>query len=88
MVGWWTAPMSPLPPGRPPRPLMWTDPGADWVRGLARAEGAGPASRGRPVEVRVAEPIWADVPTRLVGAPFEGRFFLTHRGQIDDDFSN
>lgn len=90
MVGWWTCPLAPLPASSDPLPLMEVDPASNWVRAMQAAPEpqVQPSGPGRSLELGLLEPIWADVPTRPGGQPFFGRFFLTHRGQVDDDICN
>jgi len=88
MVGWWTCPISPSPASETPQPLMEVDAGAAWVRSLGLAEPSSTvgAGAGAQVPLKAVRPIWADVPrARASGKPFAGRFFLTHRGQVDED---
>lgn len=86
MVGWWTSPISPLPLTDTPRPLMEVDPVSSWVRSLPLAQRIRHVDAFRPYRPGLLTPIWGDVPgAEADGQPFAGRFFLTHRGQIDDD---
>lgn len=87
MVGWWTGALEPLPPSDPPEPLMLTDPDARWVRHLGKVPGLAASMRlgGQPQTLGSAVPVWRDVPTAARGEPFFGRFFLSHRGQVDAD---
>lgn len=88
MVGWWTSFIKPQTPRDPPCPVMLTNPAAHWVSSLANGGTAEEPRHGRLVEVKAMEPIWTDVPIQAEGSPFFGRFFLSHRGQIDEDILN
>mmetsp|Transcript_22526 Transcript_22526/g.52629 ORF Transcript_22526/g.52629 Transcript_22526/m.52629 type:complete len:92 (-) Transcript_22526:76-351(-) len=88
MVGWWTTPIAALPPSDPPQPVMLTDPHASWVRALEPVPGAMSLlvnGTAKPLVLRAVTPVWSDVATNVRGEPFSGRFFLTHRDQVDLD---
>jgi len=88
MVGFWTCPMTPLPAVGEPRPLMEVDAQSSWCKALPRckASGSGGARPVRPWKPGLLSPVWHDVPEVLPGGrPYAGRFFLTHRGQVDED---
>lgn len=95
MIGWWTQPITVQSPADPPRPMTCTDPEALWVKAMSPLVNPPEAlQRGDPQEVRSCTPTWADVNSKAevgshaAAAPPFGRFFLTHRGQIDEDVHN
>jgi len=85
MVGWWTSPIEPAPPSDPPSPVMRSDPAARWVRYLGKVPQMPAAGPGRWLQLGSAGELWKEVPVEWRGEPFFGRFFLTHRGQVDEE---